>query len=102
MTRYYGMSCELYAEAREMHGRQTRGRPRMLSDDTQELLYAEFIRQYQHYGETQIDPLRQPGFFLALYDAMEQRVSLREIWRLVQQWVRGDFQYKQVKRREMI
>lgn len=88
MTRYYGMSCELYAAAREMHGRQCRGRPRVLSEDLQYLLYEEFVRRYQSYDEG-VDPLCQPGFFLAIYESLERKVSLREIWILIQEWLNG-------------
>ena len=88
MTRYYGMNCELYAAAREMHGRQCRGRPRILSDDLQYLLYKEFVRRYQSYDEG-VDPLCQPGFFLAIYESLERKVSLREIWILIQEWLNG-------------
>ncbi len=88
MTRYYGMSCELYAAAREMHGRQCRGRPRILSEDLQHLLYEEFMRRYQSYDKT-VDPLCQPGFFLAIYESLERKVSLREIWILLQEWLNG-------------
>ena len=88
MTRYYGMSCELYAAAREMHGRQCRGRPRVLSEDLQHLLYEEFMRRYQSYDEGG-DPLCQPGFFLAIYESLERKVSLREIWILIQEWLKG-------------
>lgn len=86
MMRYYGMNSQLYAAAREMHGRQCRGRPRILSDDLQYLLYEEFVRRYQSYGEG-IDPLCQPGFFLAIYESLGRKVSLREIWILIQEWL---------------
>ncbi len=86
MMRYYGMNSQLYAEAREMHGRQCRGRPRALSDDLQYLLYEEFTRRYRSYDQG-VDPLRQPGFFLALHESLGRRVSLREIWILVQRWL---------------
>ena len=94
MLRYYGMSCQLYAEAREMHGRRCRGRPRTLPDDLQSRLYEEFVRQYQNYEEG-IDPLCQPGFFLGIYENLERKVSLREIWILVQEWLKN----KLVRRR---
>ena len=87
MIRYYGMSCELYAEARDMHGRQCRGRPRVLPDDLQDLLYEEFMRRYQSYGEG-VDPLCQPKFFLEIYESLGRKVSLREIWILVQEWMK--------------
>ena len=88
MMRYYGMSCDLYAEAREMHGRQSRGRPRAISDDLQHKLYQAFLAQSQsHVGIS--DPMRQPGFLLELYESLDRKVSLREIWRLVQEWM-GD------------
>ena len=86
MKRYYGMNSQLYAAAREMHGRQCRGRPRILSDDLQYLLYEEFVRRYQSYGEG-VDPLCQPGFFLAIYESLGRKVSLREIWILIQEWL---------------
>ena len=86
MMRYYGMNSQLYAAAREMHGRQCRGRPRILSDDLQYLLYEEFVRRYQSYGEG-VDPLCQPGFFLAIYESLGREVSLREIWILIQEWL---------------
>ena len=98
MTQYYGMSCELYAEVREMHGRQVRGRPRALTYDAQYFLYQEFIRQYRRYEAAQLDPLRQPSFFLDLYDAMGRRMSLREIWHLVQEWLSRDLQFRRVQR----
>ena len=88
MMRYYGMNCQLYAEAREMHGRQCRGRPRVLSDDLQYLLYDEFVRRYQSYDEG-VDPLCQPGFLLAIYESLGRKVSLREIWILIQEWLNG-------------
>ena len=88
MMRYYGMNCQLYAAAREMHGRQCRGRPRVLSDDLQYLLYDEFVRRYRSYDEG-VDPLCQPGFFLAIYESLERKVSLREIWILIQEWLNG-------------
>ena len=88
MMRYYGMNCQLYAAAREMHGRQCRGRPRVLSDDLQYLLYDEFVRRYRSYDEG-VDPLCQPGFFLAIYESLERKVSLREIWILIQEWLDG-------------
>ncbi len=86
MMRYYGMSCGMYAEMREMHGMRLRGRPRVLSDDLQGRLYKEFMGRYRHGGE-QADTLRQPDFFLSLYDGMDRKVSLREIWTLVQGWL---------------
>lgn len=88
MMHYYGMSCGLYASAREMHGRQCRGRPRLPSAKLQYLLYREFVRRYQSYDEG-VDPLCQPGFFLALYEALGCEVSLREIWILIQEWLGG-------------
>lgn len=88
MVRYYGMNCQLYAAAREMHGRQCRGRPRVLSDDLQYLLYEEFVRRYRSYEEG-VDPLCQPGFFLAIYESLGRKVSLREIWILIQEWMNG-------------
>ena len=88
MVRYYGMNCQLYAAAREMHGRQCRGRPRILSDDLQYLLYEEFVRRYRSYDEG-TDPLCQPGFFLAIYESLGRKVSLREIWILIQEWMNG-------------
>ncbi len=98
MTQYYGMSCELYAEIREMYGRQVRGRPRILDYDSQYFLYQEFIRQYRRYEGTHLDPLRQPGLFLDLYDAMGRRITLREIWCMVQEWLRRDLQFKRIER----
>lgn len=86
MMRYYGMNSQLYAAAREMHGRQCRGRPRILSDDLQYLLYEEFVRRYQSYDDG-VDPLCQPGFFLAIYESLGREVSLREIWILIQEWL---------------
>ena len=94
MVRYYGMNSQLYAAAREMHGRQCRGRPRILPDDLQSLLYEEFVRRYQSY-EAGVDPLCQPGFFLEIYEGLERKVSLREIWILIQGWLNE----KMVRRR---
>ena len=93
MMRYYGMNCQLYAAAREMHGRQCRGRPRVLSDDLQYLLYEEFVRRYGSYDEG-VDPLCQPGFFLAIYESLGRKVSLREIWILIQEWMNGKLTFR--------
>lgn len=86
MARYYGMSCEMYAAMRAMHGLQACGRPRVLPDDMQDLLYEEFMHCYCS-GKERLGVLRQPGFFLSLYESMGRKVSLREIWTLVQRWI---------------
>lgn len=87
MAHYYGMSCEMYAAMRAMHGLHACGRPRVLPDDVQTLLYDEFMRRYRS-GKDRTDPLRQPGFFLSLYESMGRKVSLREIWTLAQSWIK--------------
>ena len=89
MDYYYNMNCEMYARMRKMHGIRLRGRPRVLSDDVQSALYKEFVDRYYSDGE-QSDPLRQPEFFLGLYDSMGRKVPLREIWTLVQGWIRDE------------
>ena len=96
MVRYYGMSCEMYAEIRGMYGDGRRGRPRTLSDQLQKQIFMEFMRQYRHYS-TSLDPLHQPTFFLDIYEGMEHKASVRDIWVLVQEWMNTRSVIKQLQ-----
>ena len=98
MQKFFGMSTEMYTHARELHGAQAqRGRPKMVEGSMQGQVYQEFVRQYYRYGGG-YDPLRQPRFFLDMYENLGGKIPIRELWTLAQEWVRTKTVFEQAKR----
>lgn len=98
MQRYYGMSSNMYALAREMHGENHKcGRPRALPNDVQCKIYREFVRQYHRHSHG-VDPLRDPRFFLDMYQNLQCTISLREVWTLAQSWLDDQVVFRNIKR----